>query len=48
MSKQNIKRFCKLSVTIACQPKNIKNLVKSNYSLDNIDLLPHNLIYNET
>jgi hypothetical protein len=44
-TKKNNKGFCKLSVTIACQPKNIKKLVNSNYSLDNILLLPTNLIY---
>jgi hypothetical protein len=44
--KENSKGFCNLSVTIACQPTNIKNLMKSSYSLDNIEMLPHNLIYN--
>ena len=28
---KNSKGFCKLSVTISCQPKNIKQLCKSNY-----------------
>ena len=43
---KNKKGFCKLSVTIACQPKNIKELTPSKYSLDNKDKLPINLIYN--
>jgi len=29
------KEISKLSVTVACQLKNIKNLIKSNYTLDN-------------
>lgn len=45
-TRKNKKGFCNLSVTIACQPKNIKNLVKSKYSLDNKDKLPIGLIYN--
>ena len=44
-TKKNKIGFCILSVTIACQPKNIKNLSISKYSLDNINRLPHNLIY---
>lgn len=44
-TRQNSKGFCKLSVVIACKPKNIKTLIKSTYSLDNIGLLPKNLIY---
>jgi len=44
-SRKNSNGFCKLSVTISCQPKNIKNLIKSNYSLDNISNLPPNLLY---
>jgi hypothetical protein len=36
--------FCKLSVTAACKPKNIKHLIKSQYSLDNINKLPKSLI----
>jgi hypothetical protein len=35
----------KLSVTIACQPKNIKELENSQYSLDNKIKLPTNLVY---
>jgi hypothetical protein len=45
-SKNNAKGFCSLSVTISCKPINIKNLIKSNYTLDNIKNLPTNLIYN--
>ena len=41
----NSKGFCKLSVMLSCQPKNIKDLVKSKYSLDNILRLPENLLY---
>jgi hypothetical protein len=44
-TRKNAKGFCKLSVTIACQPKNIKQLPESNYSLDNINKLPDNLLY---
>ena len=42
-TRNNNKGFCKLSVTIACQPKNIKNIIKSNYSLDNLTKIPKNL-----
>lgn len=45
-STKNKKGFCKLSVTISCQPKNIKNLIDSPYSLDKIEKLPACLIYN--
>jgi hypothetical protein len=45
--RKNKKGFCKLSVTIACQPKNINNLVNSEYSLDNKMTLPINLIYHD-
>lgn len=44
-SKKNKKGFCSLSVTIACQPKNIKELKKSKYSLDDKNKLPNTLIY---
>lgn len=44
-TKKNKKGYCHLSVTVACQPKNIKNLVPSNYSLDNVDKLPLRLRY---
>jgi len=37
--------YCKLSVTVSCQPKNIKKLIDSNFSLDDISKLPINLIY---
>jgi len=45
---KNKNGFCSLSVTVACQPKNIATLVNSEYSLDNQTKLPTNLIYNET
>lgn len=45
--RKNTKGFCKLSVTIACQPKNIHNLVNSQYSLDSITKLPNILIYHD-
>jgi hypothetical protein len=45
--RKNKKGFCKLSVTIACQPKNINNLVNSKYSLDNQMTLPNNLVYED-
>ena len=45
--KKNKKGFCKLSVTIACQPKDIKNLINSEYSLDNHMKLPLNLSYDK-
>jgi len=44
-NKKNKKGFCALSVTIACQPKNIKELSKSLYSLDESTKLPKNLDY---
>lgn len=46
-TRKNNKGHCKLSVTVACQPKNIRNLVNSEYSLDCKLKLPKNLIYNE-
>lgn len=39
------KGFCKLSVMISCQPKNIKHLPESNCSLDDCLKLPENLLY---
>lgn len=45
--RQNTKGFCKLSVTIACQPKNINTLVNSEYSLDDPIKIPPNLVYDE-
>ena len=42
------KGYCSLSVTAACQPININNLKKSNYSLDDITKLPDNLLYCKT
>lgn len=44
-TKKNSKGFCKISVTVSCQPKNIKNLSSSPFSLDDISKLPENLIY---
>jgi len=44
-TRKNNKGFCKLSVAIACQPKNIKELVNSAYSLDTQLKLPTNLVY---
>jgi hypothetical protein len=43
-TRKNKKGVCKLSVTVACQPKNIKDLINSEYSLDDKLKLPHNLI----
>lgn len=42
---KNSKGFCSLSVTVACQPKNIKTLPKSDYSLDDVLKLPVNLLF---
>jgi len=44
-TKKTKKRFCSISVTVACQPKNIKEIKQSKYSLDNIDKLPPPLTY---
>lgn len=44
-ARKNSRGFCSLSVTIACQPKNIKLLPASPYSLDTIHQLPPNLQY---
>ena len=44
-SKKNKKGFCTLSVTAACQPVRLKDLVQSNYSLDDKDKLPKPLEY---
>jgi hypothetical protein len=46
-SRSNTNGYCNLSVMMSCKPKNIKNLEKSNYSLDTINYLPLNLIYDE-
>jgi hypothetical protein len=45
---KNAKGFCKLSVTISCQPKNIKDLLKSKYSLDDSARLPEKLLYTQS
>ena len=44
-TKKNKKGFCCLSVTIACQPKNMTKLNKSKYTLDDENELPVSLIY---
>jgi hypothetical protein len=44
-TKKNVKGFCVLSVTAACQPKNIKTMSNSHFSLDDERKLPNNLIY---
>jgi len=44
-SRKNKKGFCSLSVTIACQPKNISKFNRSKYSLDDVNKLPLSLIY---
>ena len=46
--RKNKKGFCKLSVTIACQPKNINDVANSKYSLDNHMTLPNNLVYGDS
>lgn len=43
--RKNKKGYCDISVSVACQPKNIKKLMPSKYSLDNKDKLPPTLIY---
>lgn len=45
-TKKNKNGFCNLSIMAACQPKNIKTLEKSKYSLDDVKNLPINLTYN--
>lgn len=45
---KNKKGFCKLSVTIASQPKNINSVINSPYSLDHHTTLPNNLIYDNS
>ncbi len=42
---KNSKGFCNLSVTISAQPKNINQLLLSNYSLDDKLKIPNNLSY---
>lgn len=44
-TKKNKKGYCVLSITAACQPKNIKKLEPSKYSLDNKNKLPQNITY---
>ena len=47
-TRKNKKGFCSLSVMIACQPANLKNIMPSPYSLDDKDKLPANLVYSNT
>lgn len=42
-----INKYCSLSITASCKPKNIKQLNKSSYSLDDINTLPQLCIYND-
>lgn len=42
--RKNPKGFCSLSVTLSCIPRNINDLVSSDYSLDDISRIPNNLI----
>lgn len=44
-TRKNKNGFCVLSVILACQPKDIKNLKPSKYSLDDKDKLPPLLVY---
>lgn len=44
-TRKNKNGFCSLSVTASCQPKDIKKLTPSKYSLDNKDKLPPSLVY---
>lgn len=48
--RKNKNGFCDLSVTVACQPKNMNGLsiANSEYSLDNQTKLPTNLVYDES
>ena len=43
--RKNSKGYCNISVTVACKPINIKNLIISDFSLDNINKIPHNIRY---
>lgn len=44
-TRMNKKGFCNISVTAACQPKDITKIKQSKYSLDNKAKLPVSLIY---
>lgn len=46
-SSSNKNGFCIISVTASCKPKNINYLLKSNYTLDDINYLPKNLKYDK-
>ena len=47
-ARKNFKGICKLSVMMSCKPKNINSLKASNFSLDNINKLPVNLIHQKS
>jgi hypothetical protein len=42
--KKTTKGFAQLSIMMSCKPKLIKNLTKSQFSLDDINKLPKNLV----
>lgn len=44
-TRKNKNGFCNLSITVACQPKDINNLEPSKYTLDDENKLPISLIY---
>ena len=46
-SQKNKNGNCDLSVTCACQPKNIRKLENSKFSLDDVKKLPNKLKYND-
>lgn len=46
-SRENKKGFCRLSIMASCLPKNIKSLIKSDFSLDSREKLPKNIDYHE-
>ena len=45
--RKNSSGHCSLSITVACQPKDIKKIAKSQYSLDDKNKLPPKLEYKE-
>lgn len=47
-TKKDKNGFCNMSIIAACQPKNIKLLEKSKYTLDNKNNIPKNLIYDSS
>lgn len=44
-ARKNKKGFCNISVSVACQPKDISKLNRSKYTLDDVNRLPESLIY---